>query len=67
MKAARRCLRCEDRERFDTPAELDRRRPRDRESGWDSRRYVRDVHQAQIVMHPDNRGVFAELRRAGPM
>jgi cyclohexadienyl dehydratase len=55
--------RCEDRERFDTPAELDR--PEVRvivNPGGTNERYVRaHVHQAQIVMHPDNRGVFAEI------
>ena len=55
--------RCADRERFDTPAELDR--PNVRvivNPGGTNERYVREyVHQAQIVVHPDNRGVFAEI------
>lgn len=55
--------RCGDRERFDTPAELDR--PDVRvivNPGGTNERYVREhVHQAQIVVHPDNRGVFAEI------
>ena len=55
--------RCADRERFDTPAELDR--PGVRvivNPGGTNERYVREhVHQAQIVVHPDNRGVFAEI------
>lgn len=55
--------RCADREQFDTPAELDR--PNVRvivNPGGTNERYVREhVHQAQIVVHPDNRGVFAEI------
>jgi len=55
--------RCDDRERFDTPAELDR--PNVRvivNPGGTNERYVREhVHQAQILVHPDNRGVFAEI------
>jgi cyclohexadienyl dehydratase len=55
--------RCADRERFDTPAELDR--PGVRvivNPGGTNERYVREhVHQAQILVHPDNRGVFAEI------
>lgn len=55
--------RCADRERFDTPAELDR--PGVRvivNPGGTNERYVREhVHQAQILMHPDNRSVFAEI------
>ncbi len=55
--------RCADRERFDTPAELDR--PDVRvivNPGGTNERYVRDnVRQARIVVHPDNRGVFAEI------
>ena len=55
--------RCADRERFDTPAELDR--PDVRvivNPGGTNERYVREnVHQAQILVHPDNRGVFAEI------
>lgn len=55
--------RCVDRERFDTPAELDR--PGVRvivNPGGTNERYVRvHVHQAQILVHPDNRGVFAEI------
>ena len=55
--------RCADRERFDTPAELDR--PNVRvivNPGGTNERYVREhVHQAQILVHPDNRGVFAEI------
>jgi len=55
--------RCDDYERFDTPAELDR--PNVRvivNPGGTNERYVREhVHQAQILVHPDNRGVFAEI------
>ena len=55
--------RCVDRERFDTPAELDR--PGVRvivNPGGTNERFVREhVHQAQILVHPDNRGVFAEI------
>ncbi len=55
--------RCDDRERFDTPAELDR--PDVRvivNPGGTNERYVREhVHQAQILVHMDNRGVFAEI------
>ncbi|MDH4312779.1 MAG: transporter substrate-binding domain-containing protein, partial [Gammaproteobacteria bacterium] len=55
--------RCADRERFDTPAGLDR--PGVRvivNPGGTNERYVREhVHRAQIVVHPDNRGVFAEI------
>jgi len=55
--------RCADRERFDTPAELDR--PGVRvivNPGGTNERYVRqNVHQAQILVYPDNRGVFAEI------
>ncbi len=55
--------RCADRERFDTPAELDH--PDVRvivNPGGTNERYVREnVHQARIVVHPDNRGVFAEI------
>ncbi len=55
--------RCEDRERFDTPAELDR--PNVRvivNPGGTNERYVREhVRDAQILVHPDNRGVFAEI------
>jgi cyclohexadienyl dehydratase len=55
--------RCADRERFDTPAELDR--PGVRvivNPGGTNERYVREhVHQAQILVHPDNRSVFAEI------
>ena len=55
--------RCADRERFDTAAELDR--PGVRvivNPGGTNERYVREhVHQAQILVHPDNRGVFAEI------
>ncbi len=55
--------RCTDRERFDTPAELDR--PEVRvivNPGGTNERYVREhVHLARIVVHPDNRGVFAEI------
>jgi cyclohexadienyl dehydratase len=55
--------RCADHERFDAPAELDR--PGVRvivNPGGTNERYVREhVHQAQILVHPDNRGVFAEI------
>jgi cyclohexadienyl dehydratase len=55
--------RCADRERFDTPAELDR--PGVRvivNPGGTNERYVREhVRQARILVHPDNRGVFAEI------
>jgi cyclohexadienyl dehydratase len=55
--------RCADRERFDTRAELDR--PDVRvivNPGGTNERFVRDnVHQATIVVHPDNRSVFAEI------
>jgi len=55
--------RCTDRERFDTRAELDR--PEVRvivNPGGTNERYVRaNVHQARIIVHPDNRGVFAEI------
>lgn len=55
--------RCADRERFDTAAELDR--PGVRvivNPGGTNERYVREhVHQAQILVHPDNRSVFAEI------
>jgi len=55
--------RCADRERFDTPAEIDR--PGVRvivNPGGTNERYVREhVHQARILVHPDNRGVFAEI------
>jgi cyclohexadienyl dehydratase len=55
--------RCVDSERFDTPAELDR--PGVRvivNPGGTNERFVREhVHQAQILVHPDNRGVFAEI------
>ena len=55
--------RCADRERFDTAAELDR--PEVRvivNPGGTNERYVREhVHQAQILVHPDNRAVFAEI------
>lgn len=55
--------RCADRARFDTPAGLDR--PGVRvivNPGGTNERYVREhVHQAQILVHPDNRGVFAEI------
>jgi len=55
--------RCADREQFDTAAELDR--PDVRvivNPGGTNERYVREhVHQAQILVHPDNRGVFAEI------
>ncbi|MBK7904038.1 MAG: gamma subclass chorismate mutase AroQ [Proteobacteria bacterium] len=55
--------RCADREWFDTAAELDR--PGVRvivNPGGTNERYVREhVHQAQILVHPDNRGVFAEI------
>jgi cyclohexadienyl dehydratase len=55
--------RCADRERFDTAAELDR--PGVRvivNPGGTNERYAREhVHQARIVVHPDNRGVFAEI------
>jgi cyclohexadienyl dehydratase len=55
--------RCVDRERFGTPAELDR--PGVRvivNPGGTNERYVREhVHQARIIVHPDNRGVFAEI------
>jgi cyclohexadienyl dehydratase len=55
--------RCADRERFDTAAELDR--PEVRvivNPGGTNERYVREhVHRAQILVFPDNRGVFAEI------
>jgi cyclohexadienyl dehydratase len=55
--------RCEDRERFDTPAELDR--PNVRvivNPGGTNERYVREnVRLAQVLVFPDNRGVFAEI------
>ena len=55
--------RCADRERFDTAAELDR--PGVRvivNPGGTNERYVREnVRQAQILVYPDNRGVFAEI------
>ena len=55
--------RCADRDRFDTAAELDR--PGVRvivNPGGTNERYVREhVRQAQIVVYPDNRGVFAEI------
>ena len=55
--------RCADRARFDSPAELDR--PGVRvivNPGGTNERYVREnVHQAQILVHPDNRGVFDEI------
>jgi len=55
--------RCADRERFDTPLGLDR--PGVRvivNPGGTNERYVREhVHQAQILVYADNRGVFAEI------
>ncbi len=55
--------RCVDRDRFDTPAELDRADVRVIVNpGGTNERYVREnVHVARIVVHPDNRGVFAEI------
>jgi cyclohexadienyl dehydratase len=55
--------RCADRERFDTAAELDRSEVRVIVNpGGTNERYVREhVHQAQILVHPDNRAVFAEI------
>jgi cyclohexadienyl dehydratase len=55
--------RCADRERFDSPAELDR--PDVRvivNPGGTNERYVREnVRRAQVLVFPDNRGVFAEI------
>jgi len=55
--------RCRERERFDTPEELDR--PGVRvivNPGGTNERYVRQhVRHAQVIVHPDNRGVFAEI------
>ena len=55
--------RCADRERFDSPAELDR--PGVRvivNPGGTNERYVREnVRRAQVLVFPDNRGVFAEI------
>jgi cyclohexadienyl dehydratase len=55
--------RCSERTRFDTPAELDQPgvhvivNP-----GGTNERYVREhVSRAQVIVHPDNRGVFAEI------
>jgi cyclohexadienyl dehydratase len=63
--------RCEDRDRFDSPAELDRAGNRVIVNpGGTNERYVREhVRQAQVIVHPDNRGVFAEIaaRRADVM
>ena len=55
--------RCQDRERFDTPAELDRAGNRVIVNpGGTNERYVREhVRAAQIIVHPDNREVFAEI------
>jgi cyclohexadienyl dehydratase len=55
--------RCDERERFDTPVELDQ--PGVRvivNPGGTNERYVREhIDRAQIIVHPDNRGVFAEI------
>jgi cyclohexadienyl dehydratase len=55
--------RCSERERFDTPAEIDQ--PGVRvivNPGGTNERYVREhVSRAQVIVHPDNRGVFAEI------
>ena len=55
--------RCEDGDRFDTPAELDRADNRVIVNpGGTNERYVREhVRQAQVIVHPDNRGVFSEI------
>ena len=55
--------RCEDGDRFDTPAELDRAGNRVIVNpGGTNERYVREhVRQAQVIVHPDNRGVFSEI------
>ena len=55
--------RCSERTRFDTPDELDQ--PGVRvivNPGGTNERYVREhVSRAQVIVHPDNRGVFAEI------
>jgi cyclohexadienyl dehydratase len=55
--------RCGERMRFDTPDELDQ--PGVRvivNPGGTNERYVREhVRRAQVIVHPDNRGVFAEI------
>lgn len=55
--------RCSERERFDTPDELDRDGVRVIVNpGGTNERYVREhVRQARVIVHPDNRGVFAEI------
>jgi cyclohexadienyl dehydratase len=55
--------RCSERTRFDSPDELDQ--PGVRvivNPGGTNERYVREhVRRAQVVVYPDNRGVFAEI------
>jgi cyclohexadienyl dehydratase len=55
--------RCGERERFDTPEELDQ--PGVRiivNPGGTNERYVRQhVRRAEVIVHPDNREVFAEI------
>jgi cyclohexadienyl dehydratase len=55
--------RCADRARFDSPEDIDQ--PGVRvivNPGGTNERYVREhVSRAQVIVHPDNRGVFAEI------
>jgi cyclohexadienyl dehydratase len=55
--------RCSERTRFDTPDELDQTGVRVIVNpGGTNERYVREhVSRAQVIVHPDNRGVFAEI------
>ena len=55
--------RCSERRRFDTLAEVDRRRVRVVVNpGGTNESYVREhLHQAQVTVHPDNRTVFDEI------
>ena len=55
--------RCDERDRFDKPADLDRAGNRVIVNpGGTNERYVREhVQHAQVIVHPDNRGVFAEI------
>lgn len=55
--------RCSERTRFDTPDELDQTGVRVIVNpGGTNERYVREhVRRAQVIVHPDNRGVFAEI------
>jgi cyclohexadienyl dehydratase len=55
--------RCSERRRFDTLAEVDRRRVRVVVNpGGTNEIYVREhLHRAQVTVHPDNRTVFDEI------